>query len=300
MVYYWWNDSDTPNHLMKRQPIIPSIATARAHNQSIPIYVLDVSKEHVDWHGYDTFLNFKVIRQQRHFEPCGPYSFNWKICSRIWDIPNLVKELSEDNFVFCDADIFWLKDPSPGMVNGFHVNKHGDINKINAGLWLFNKYNPETINVFSAWQKAIMEFLDGKLDQEITDVSWRLHKALSYVGDEIFVNYLNLMTKTMISPTTRYDNYNLALLFVDPPEEIAKAKSLHFPGFGKVNRLLMTFILKELRDLLMQVLDGDRFDTIFSSKPTDSYSMFEMHSPEITLRFVRSIGIEPKLFQKML
>ena len=151
VVYHWWDMSSVPVQ-KSSNPIIPAIASLRAVNRQVPIYVLDSSGFIKDWGGYPDKFDFYVIKWP--FEISSHMALgderNDMSLSILLDVWRFAKEkLEQGLIVYCDCDTFWFEDGLPvDLMTPNHINVGAD-----DGIVCFNK-NDEKIELFFDLFKA--------------------------------------------------------------------------------------------------------------------------------------------------
>jgi hypothetical protein len=144
IIYHWWSEKNTPVIENLADPIIFSIISVRYFNKDVPIYVIDVSQRQNNWQNYPSLLNFKVVTKPASIDKLKKNNFH-PVVSRVWDINWLTDKIKENKIIFCDSDIFWIKNIFPllglendpclknfhcGMNNGFfYYDKNSNLSK---------------------------------------------------------------------------------------------------------------------------------------------------------------------------
>lgn len=213
VIYHFWSfDSNFDFFKDCNNPIILSIATWRLYNKDIPITVLDVSNESVsiDWDYFSNLLNFNVIK-------CRPFIDN-RFISRTWDIWECANKVPEENIIFNDADIFWLKDPFPlekqktngCLLEGLHCGG-------NTGVFYFNKKSQLTRVLFELWKKKSFEAISGHPDME--EYNKKHHPDCTLIIDERIYRMLSekyefLYRNMKFSDNENFQFFNSYFLFL--------------------------------------------------------------------------------------
>jgi hypothetical protein len=112
-------------------PVLASIATLRAVNKTLKVYVLDTEPYLEDWGDFPSLLDFHVVQQpiQIPLRYDGGCPFQSRMVSRMWDIWSFAQLIPEDIVIYADSDIFWLRDPIPlgnDPVEHFYGDTRGD------------------------------------------------------------------------------------------------------------------------------------------------------------------------------
>ena len=286
VIYHWWAGlGEEPAYSNLAHPILLSIATLRAVNPTIPIKILDCSEHNQNWLHLQEKLNFDVVKSdfflKKHYSDAAGY----QLLSRMFDIRR--GGHSQDPVIYCDSDVFWLRDPLPLSC---------DINKFcfdgyNSGFFYYDYESPivqEMFEVFEAYTIASLRDKDfcNMIRSKATYSPWY------YIWDEIILTYMN--------------STGLSKLFeIIPPEEHglmrdfhkidhSRMKMLHCNGMNIKNPLakreceknysrgLACLMFKELHDNLIKSLDEDDIDLIFTKTEikdclSNQTSLFDMN-----------------------
>lgn len=270
VIYHWWADKDEqPAYSNLSHPLLLSIATLRAVNQTIPIKVLNCSNyspEKSDWLHFQDKLNFQVWGCEFFLEKYSDV-VGYKLLSRLFDLRQM--RHSQWPVIYCDSDVFWLRDPLPLAC---------DINKFcfdgfNSGFFYYDYDSPtvkEMFEVFDAY--TITALRDKQFCQMIKDKT--NYDAWPYIWDETILRYMN---ETGMSH----------LFEIVPPEEHGviresasfnrdKLKMLHCNGLMIKNqtakrlsekehsRGLACLLFKEFYENVCKVLDENDLRMIFT------------------------------------
>jgi hypothetical protein len=132
-------------------PILASIATLRAANQSVVIYVLDSEPLLEQWGEFPALLNFRIVQfpNQVPIPYNGGHPFQRRMVSRIWDIWAFAGLIPERHIVYADSDIFWRKDPFPlarAPLDRFYGDSRSD------GFFYFDKGSPLAEVFVNCWR----------------------------------------------------------------------------------------------------------------------------------------------------
>jgi hypothetical protein len=261
VVYHWWGDNpQVKPYQNMASPIIPSIAVLRAHNRSIPITVLDLSCDPQEWGCFPELLNFKLVRWTPRLDLRLHKSS--KLCSRVWDVWEYAKQIKQRNILFTDADIFWLRNPLPLVLQ----EPDGEIQKFycssNTGVWYFDKTSEISDEVIRLWKFIISRVLIGDKDF-FDELSVIVPTALERpFQDEVAFGYLLCQHPELYHPVPQEENYMIYRLMNDEP--LDNVRCLH--GLGAVlgsGRGLICLALKELRDAVERVLSAKQMKMVF-------------------------------------
>lgn len=285
LVYHWWNN--TPNvkpYQDLSNPVILAIATARAYNPKITIYVIDISfieRPLEDWGDFPKTLSFTII-PRKILMNCGLPNCN-PLCSRVWDVWDACqKDIPKNNILFTDADVFWLKDMFPlemsnqGKLNYFHCHKN------NTGVWYFDKRSPFVKEVFCIW-KGIMALamVDNAFHEEIKTLLPSAREG--FFQEEIAFSYLLLTYPRYYHSLSIRENFLVYELRHRTPEELSRVKCLHCLRSVMGNqRGRACYYLKELSDAIHSTLTSEQMKLIFDDfKPTKVCSIYDIQKMSI-------------------
>lgn len=260
LIYHYWNDTkDCEVWRDLANPIIPSIATFRANNVQVPIYVLDISRKRNDWSYFPFKLKFEVVRREPslgHGGKNGLNSAQIKLCSRAFDVPLLAQEIDADHYAFSDCDILWYRDmlPFPAPVDGFYCNQK------NNGFYYWNRGSGSASSFFASWGNACKSGIeDARFRQEIMT-----HYYASVFNDEAAYCYVKSVNPDLIKDLSTFDNW----AGVRPDAEILKnTKNVHLcqTNYGK-RRGLIALIVREFYDKMKFNLSDSDLIRMFGEK----------------------------------
>lgn len=192
-IYHFYNTSgclDIEQH--KEAPVILSIASLRAFNKSVKIYVLDRTFGKTNWKQWSDLLNFKVIFINGYFEKTS-INLDTKdirfMQEKVFDIASFIETIPESHIVYCDADIFWIKDPLPLEFDKFSFSIQQN-KKINSGFYFFDKNKNDHKVFFTLWQHYLLKSLVDKnfatiLKKEAKYECISDESSLIYTADQI-------------------------------------------------------------------------------------------------------------------
>lgn len=242
-----------------QNPVLLSIASLRAHNPDIPVYVLDVSNRDRNWYDYPHKLNFKCIRTHSKIPILKTheiYGETYKICSRIFDIEWLASRIPEDVIVSVESDIFWQGDfVLPEVVDRFCFNFY------NSGFYYYNK-NAELAKQFIALWKhyIIMGMANPKVRAEVmSKYEWE------FFQDEACMVYIMKTFGGIVAPLS--DDHNVLFNpFKSYEDTYKKATTLHFiQAMIPKNRGLLPLFVKEFYDIVSRVLSPQQLYEIYGA-----------------------------------
>ena len=283
-IYHWWaekpedghGNEDGPPYTNLRTPIVPSIATLRAQNKDIPIYVLDGTNFDVDWGEFPEVLNFKVVKFEQTLKEYS-HRPGWRHLSRIFDLQTFHKEIPEDIIVYGDSDVFWFNDPLPLMSNPdkFCCNCY------NTGYFYYNKNSEAVKHFFEAFNECTLNALDNKEFREKV-LSFTEKKHWYFVADEHIMQYLGFHDKI------DFLNYEMDLREHVTVRELQRVniheiKMLHTNGLMVQNKFsknsgeeehargLVCLLFKELYQSLKEVLTEDHIKKVYTKEELDNF-----------------------------
>jgi len=269
VVYYWWDNYEDSPHKNLRVPIVLSIATLRAQNPHIPIYVMDCSEKQLNWNEFSDSLNFKVVPWKMSFP-------EHHFMSRMMDIQTFVQQISEDEIIYCDSDVFWLRNPLPFFESPdlFCSNRH------NNGFFYFDKTSPACCKFFELFKSYSILFLnDEKFKQEI--LSQDVNKFTISL-DEIITNRIFEIKPDIVRQIQECE-HGLIRDIATNRLNFKDVKMIHCNGllvenkFYKKNanqkhaRGLVCLIFKELYQAITSVLSQDEINSIFTHDELNYY-----------------------------
>lgn len=265
VAYHWWSlESDSPPHQNIRVPIIGSIATLRAVDKTIPIYVLDCSDHDVDWHGYDKFLNFKIIKTQ-FFLKDYRHRNGWQNLSRIFDLRRT--EIPEKILLYSDSDVFWIKSPLPleKSPNKFCFNG------TNSGLFYFDKTSPDVAQFFNLFEAFTITALNDESFRIIT--RQYTGQIPFFVIDEQVLTYMHVKMRELFNTLDIPEHFTL--YNVTQHTDLSKLKNLHLHAVivenplevidwkKRWNRGATLIFIQELYDLMNSILSETQVQSMF-------------------------------------
>jgi hypothetical protein len=285
VIYHWWNDNiNIKPYEDLRNPVVLSIATLRSFHKKIPITILDVSdfeRPKEDWVEFQKALNFQVVKTKTSIDTSSPRY--WKVCSKVSDISKNIQFLKEDNIIFVDSDIFFVKPILPLSYEDHLVDKFCCL-PYNTGFFYFNHKLEKNQKVLEIWNETIVEALKNENFYE------ELHKVIPYypsksLHDEICMHYLFKQKKINNIKKLDFDesfifsqehiflaNYgkfdNFELIF-------KKIKFIHaITAFNGNKRGILCLLIKEINDLINKSLNKRLIKKIFRHEmPLPSYCM---------------------------
>lgn len=272
VFYHWWGYSSDADPLKNlREPIILSIATLRYHNPSIPIYVLDLSDSPTDWNGLDKLLNFRVEPISPHLREHYSDKVGWRNLSRMFDLHRLQNKVPENEIIYIDCDIFFLKDilPLDCSLDRFCFNR------FNSGFFYYDKNSAayrRFIELFEAYATTALN------DENFRHVTNQFGSNNDYfVLDETLLYYMQVKHRELFNfmpPTEHFLAYEEA--------ELSKVKTFHLNSVMVTNpvakrtqeekhsRGLVCLMIRELYKAASAVL-GSRFEDVFTKEEKETF-----------------------------
>lgn len=186
VVYHWWPDeSDSPPIQNLRTPILLSIATLRASDPDILIYVLDGGTLPITAYGtYPELMRFTVVPWTLGLERYA-HCPGWKHLSRLFDLRRFASTIEEDTILYCDTDVFWKKSPLPLLCNPDKFC----FNRYNTGYFYFNKNSTQADRFFEIFETYALTALN---DDNFRFVSRQYagYDDWYFVFDEAILSYM--------------------------------------------------------------------------------------------------------------
>lgn len=257
VVYHWWNDRQMHVWEDWQNPVLVSIASLRAHNSTIPIYVLDVSDRERNWLDYPYKLGFKCIKTDSKIPLINNYEVygtTYKICSRQFDIDWLASRIPENIILSIESDIFWMGDLDlPEEVDRFSFNFY------NSGFYVYNKNSYLSKEFLKVWRHHIVAAMANPNMREkiMKKYDW------PYFQDEACLVYIVKTFGGMAAPIDERHNV-IFNPFQDWETKYKDVLSLHFiQAIHQKNRGLLPLVVKEFYDVISNVLTPDQLYDIY-------------------------------------
>lgn len=273
VTYHWWqNAEEQPAYSNLSHPVLLSIATLRAVNPTIEIQILNCSKCHdqstgSDWKHFQKKLDFKICGSEFFLEETHKHVLGYKLLSRIFDIRNH----SKSPILYCDSDVFWLRDPLPLSC---------DINKFcfdgcNSGFFYYNYDSPivkQMLNAFDAY--TITALYDKKFCETIKEKT--NYDAWPYIWDETILRYMYETELCDMFEIVPLEEHGVLRSISSANKE--QLKMLHCNGLMIKNpkakrqselnhsRGLACLLFKEFYDNICKVLDESELKMIFTDR----------------------------------
>lgn len=311
VVYHIWSArDDEPPIKNLRSPLVLSIATLRACNPKIPIYVLDSSHpgEDQDFGDLPRKLNFVVVPYT-----CSLASYEgtpgWRNLSRLFDIESASHNdpcyyrwnIPENVILYNDADVFWMNDPLP---------LHQDPSKFcfngwNSGLFYYDKTKipKKFFEIFKAYAITALN------DECFRYITWQYGTPNPeyLVLDEALIAYMWHKHPHLFNKIDTKEHWMAS--GVDPNNiDVSGLKMIHGNGISVYNKFasvawkqnyargLMPLLIKECYDRLISVLDPAH---IYSQEEMDYYLPLQVNWSESFLKVLLQCKNQDGLFDLM-
>lgn len=264
IIYYYWDNWSPHAYKNIRVPIILSIATLRAYNNYTPIYVLDCSNKLSMWRDLPQRLGFEVLHWKRSYPS---YSKPWtEFLARMKDVNQFSHQISASEIIYCDSDVFWLKDPLP-------FNESPDLfccEKFNNGFYYFDKTSPACQNFFELFNSYALIALNDK----------RIHKFLKHASqtialDEVITSQIFEIKPHLVNKL-KPEEHGLISHFIKQRVNKEKLKMFHCNGLMVKNKFykqdanqehsrgLCCLIFKEFYEAVQKTLSQEDFELLFT------------------------------------
>ncbi len=271
IIYYYW-DNWSPNAYKNiRVPIILSIATLRAYNAYTPIYVLDCSNRLSNWKDLPQKLGFEVLHWKKSFHD---YSKPWtEFLARMKDVNQFSHQIPASEIIYCDSDVFWLKDPLP-------FNQSPDLfscDKFNNGFYYFDKTSNACQKFFELFNAYALIALNDKRIKKF------LKRTSSTIAlDEIITSHL-FELKPYLTNRLKPEEHGLMSHFVKQRVNKKELKMLHCNGLFVKNKFykndanqehsrgLCCLIFREFYEAIQKTLPQEDFELIFTTDEINYY-----------------------------
>lgn len=282
VFYHWWDYlGDPPPYCNLRSPILLSIASLRAQNPSIPIYVLDGSQSYADtradrklsdWLHFPEKLNFRVI--ETPFELARFYSHRkgYMYLSRLFD---LERYHDSETIIYSDADVFWFRDPEPLQRNPDKFCFDG----YNTGMFYYHPDSRYVQRFFELFKAYTIAALNNEQMRQVV-MSQVGYEGWQYVFDEMTTTFLFKENRELFEKLS-YEEHCAARSL--DKVKIDQMKAFHCNGLMVTNfypknegehfhsRGLLALIFQELYDAIRKVLSDNDLNLIFSPEQLTYY-----------------------------
>ena len=273
IIFHWWNDLIDNVEKDFFNPIILSIACIRYFDKAISIYVIDLSDNYIDWLDYSNKLNFKIIKKSKRFQ--SHVNFNEKSMSRIWDISEVADYIPEENIIFNDVDVFWIKNPFPlqNSWEKFNCNR-------NNGVFYFSKNSKLAYKFIELWKERNLlvmynEYFRDKFYKRIKfPYSFKTH-------DELVCRSIIEDNPELNTPIHMSEN---SIIF----SPVFNPKNIHFirAFCGTENRISIILSIKEIKNMIESVLGYDFYGKNIVKK---TFSVHEITKRNV-IKYLCSFG----------
>ena len=279
LIYCYRNHYSSTAYNDQHCPVIASIATFRAFDQTTPIYIIDTSGPEMDWSDLPEVLNFKVLRRSHVLNLLGPSigsvtpNIYWTLLSKPLDVYELIISLPHDIFMVCDSDILFFQSPWPLLSDP----TQGFICGHNTGLYYFHKYQPSTAQVFETWGAlGTLTIASPHFRKKVMAQGWNVFH------EELVFRYMARShgQRLHILPISSYENFDGACIMgmiVAQIYELNLIKMFHLcSSFGRPNRGRAAIAIKESRQQITKTLSGDYLQKVFDGFDCPTYSIMDM------------------------
>jgi hypothetical protein len=275
-------------------PIVLSIATLRAHNEDVPIVVMDLSDSPQDWEDYPSKLRFKVekvnpylqINLQRYgFKPTPHHGvgltetkpIDLHMMSRPFDYWKCGERQPQNKILGCDSDIFWLKNPFPLI-----EEKHNFIPQFvvdgNLGLFYYDKRSKKAQATGKLWMALCLQAIyDPNFREELIEVTPHYPTII----DEMVMNWAIATEMSEPKPTPTWENFHISGFrsYVSVEDIKTKIKNVHcLYSITGPQRGRFCQVVQELYDALASVLSEADLKIIFGDNYNcDKWSILDFH-----------------------
>jgi hypothetical protein len=275
VVYHWWSEeSDAPPVDNLRTPVLHSIASLRAVDKTIPIYILDGSKKPQNWHYWSSSLRFQVIPIKFAYEEEYADKPGYRNLSRIEDLWNA--NIPENKVIYSDADVFWIRSPRPLAFDGSKFA----FNKFNSGFFYYDRTSPAVHRFHRLWHAYVTTALNDEnfriLSRQYTD-----YREWYFVLDETVLTYMAYKMPELFDlvDTNEHCTAGMAVLDMPKPEQI---KMFHTHGilvrdvFHRTDhaRGLTPLLIKECWES-MKNIGEDKLKLLYKQPYMDKYLPYQ-------------------------
>jgi len=233
-------------------PVVASIATLRAVNQAVSVYVLECGKGR-NWGEFPEKLNFKVVPWEFELfkHDVARENHTNKFCSRVSDVVKFADSTPHDLILYADVDCFWRADPFPLEFSGdrFCVQN-------NFGFFYYKK-QPKALAFIEAYQSNMIHCL---YDEEYCA---HTHEVNDWGKPQIVVEQTIPWDESCLAATRKdLPNHHCVLssrehnLFLIPCEgvKMEHLTTMEFVWKGENLRGLAAVVFSEFYDLVSKVL----------------------------------------------
>lgn len=272
VIYHWWAlDNDRRPGENIRVPILGSIATLRAVDPNISIYVMDGSDTIQDWGDYPSKLKFTIV--QNKFQLSEYKHLNgWRNLSRLFDLALFDLAIPEENIIYCDADIFWLQSPLPFLENPDKFCFNG----YNSGFFYYNKKSYLVAKFFDLFQSFAITALNDENFRIMTRKYTSYSTIPFFVIDEQIMTYIGIQKPELINQISVIEHFALSskgaaditdvprnihmhAIMVENPTEDAEWRR-------QWNRGITPIVIQELYERLYSVLSHEDIKNMYGER----------------------------------
>jgi hypothetical protein len=288
VVYHWWpEDEDSPPIRNLRTPILLSIATLRASDPDIPIYVLDGGTH--DYETYPERMGFTVVSWTLGLERYA-HCPGWRHLSRLFDLRRFASTIEEDTIIYCDTDVFWKKSPLPLLADP----EKFCYNRYNTGYFYFKKDAPVMDRFFEIFESYTITAIN---DDNFRFVSRQYagYNEWYHVFDEAILGYMYHKHRELFNVIGLEEHCTPSAMFPDNKPALLDPETVRMihangiqvsnevaknPGEAGYSRGLIALVVKEFYEKIREIIN-----------PLDAFT------PEEMARYLPlQVSLEEKVF----
>jgi hypothetical protein len=188
----------------------------------------------------------------------------WKLCSKVSEIQKNIQFLNEENIIFVDSDIFFLKPVFPldyesEMKEKFCCWPH------NTGFFYFNKNLQSNQEILKKWNDVIVECL--KNDQLYKEIREEFSYKANCLEDEICFLYFASKNSNIQDLNFKKENYCfIQNNLINDLNLIHQIKMLHcLRNNNGDKRGLLCLAIEELKQNICESLNYNLIKKIFKN-----------------------------------
>jgi hypothetical protein len=271
VIYHWWaEEAEQPAYSNISHPVLLSIATLRAVNKDIPIKVFNFSEYQTtssEWIHFQEKLNFEVHKSNFFLEKYSHVK-GYELLSRLFDIRQ-----SDSSVIYCDTDVFWMKDPLPLEYDGSKFSFDG----FNSGFFYYDYESPAVKEMFDIFDAYTITALNDKDFCQIIKEKEKIdYEPWYYIWDEIILTYMSHNGMEHLFDIIPLEEHGIARTLYKTDK--SKLKMLHCNGLViknptsqrvseiKHSRGLACLLFKELYSNICKILDEKDLELIFTKE----------------------------------
>lgn len=290
VVYHWWSDKDIEKTF--RCPILCSIATFRAHNPKIPVYVLDVTENSThEWEKWEDKLNFKAIKYIPYLRKLNIKSDFYSLTepSRHIDVYNFGKSIKENILFYSDSDVFYVKSILPLSQEPKKI-----ISPVFTAYFYFDKNLTKTKEFIEYYRKLCIKCLKSE------EFAKKLYNYCPYnikgrrLWSEVITYYLEKTGKEgkFIEKMNTNEFANIDKAY--QRKKIKQAKSLHlfYNGQSLYDEMDYVTLFKEFKNPVDYYLGKDFIQTL-KPKVNRTISLYDKRYCLYMYNLTKDLGNKP-------